>query len=85
MNNPGISKEALSILKGYAWPGNVRELSNTIHKALISTVGRLYHRRISHKSSMRGIQAREESRNKMGIHSAVGSPYACFTDKRPSF
>jgi nitrogen regulation protein NR(I) len=39
MNNPGISKEALSILKGYAWPGNIRELSNTIHKALIFNRG----------------------------------------------
>ncbi|MCF8142327.1 MAG: sigma-54 dependent transcriptional regulator [Deltaproteobacteria bacterium] len=39
MDNPGISKEALAILKGHPWPGNIRELSNTIHKALIFNRG----------------------------------------------
>jgi len=39
MDNPGISKEALEILKGYAWPGNIRELGNTIQKALIFNRG----------------------------------------------
>lgn len=39
MDNPGISKEALTILKGYAWPGNIRELGNTIQKALIFNRG----------------------------------------------
>jgi len=35
MPNPGVTKEALSILSHYPWPGNVRELANTIQKALI--------------------------------------------------
>jgi len=39
MANPGISKEALAILKDYAWPGNIRELGNTIQKALIFNRG----------------------------------------------
>ncbi|MFO7601080.1 MAG: sigma-54 dependent transcriptional regulator [Candidatus Desulfacyla sp.] len=39
MDNPGISKEALAILKDYAWPGNIRELGNTIQKALIFNRG----------------------------------------------
>jgi nitrogen regulation protein NR(I) len=39
MDNPGISKEALTILKAHAWPGNIRELGNTIHKALIFNRG----------------------------------------------
>ncbi len=39
MDNPGISKEALSALKGYSWPGNVREIGNTLQKALIFNRG----------------------------------------------
>ena len=39
MDNPDISEEALTILKGYPWPGNIRELANTIHKALIFNRG----------------------------------------------
>lgn len=39
VNNPGISEEALNMLKSYPWPGNVRELENTIQKALIFNRG----------------------------------------------
>ncbi|MCD6304754.1 MAG: sigma-54-dependent Fis family transcriptional regulator [Deltaproteobacteria bacterium] len=39
IDNPGILKEALSVLKHYAWPGNVREFYNTIQKALIFNRG----------------------------------------------
>jgi len=39
IDNPGVTKEALSMLKGYAWPGNVREICNTIQKALIFNRG----------------------------------------------
>jgi len=39
MNNPGISKEALSALNAYSWPGNVREIGNTLQKALIFNRG----------------------------------------------
>jgi len=31
---PGISEEALDILKSYHWPGNIRELKNTIETAI---------------------------------------------------
>ncbi|MBS4538088.1 sigma 54-interacting transcriptional regulator [Clostridium sp. D2Q-11] len=31
---PGISKEAIKILKGYHWPGNVRELENAVERAI---------------------------------------------------
>ena len=39
MNNPGITAEAMNLLKNYEWPGNVRELSNAIQKALIFNRG----------------------------------------------
>jgi DNA-binding NtrC family response regulator len=39
MENPGITKEAVSLLASNRWPGNVRELSNTIQKALIFNRG----------------------------------------------
>jgi len=39
IDNPGIMKDALSILKSYSWPGNVREIYNTIQKALIFNRG----------------------------------------------
>jgi DNA-binding NtrC family response regulator len=39
IDNPGIMKEALSVLKGYSWPGNVREIYNTIQKVLIFNRG----------------------------------------------
>ncbi len=39
MPNPGVNREALSILNHYPWPGNVRELANTIQKALIFNRG----------------------------------------------
>ena len=39
MDNPGITDEAMEILKTYPWPGNVRELANTVHKALIFNRG----------------------------------------------
>jgi DNA-binding NtrC family response regulator len=35
MPNPGITEEAVALLRGHAWPGNVRELANTLQKALI--------------------------------------------------
>ena len=39
MDNPGISKEAVSALGEYSWPGNVREMGNTLQKALIFNRG----------------------------------------------
>jgi nitrogen regulation protein NR(I) len=39
INNPGLSEEAVNMLKSYPWPGNVRELENTIQKALIFNRG----------------------------------------------
>ena len=37
--NPGMQKEAKSLMKNHPWQGNVRELSNTIQKALIFSRG----------------------------------------------
>jgi len=39
VDNPGIQKEALTLLNHYTWPGNVRELSNLIQKVLIFNRG----------------------------------------------
>ncbi len=39
MDNPGMTKEAKSLLNSYSWPGNVRELANVIRKALIFNRG----------------------------------------------
>lgn len=39
MTNPGITREALSMLSNYPWPGNVRELANTLQKCLIFNRG----------------------------------------------
>ncbi|MBN2466767.1 MAG: sigma-54-dependent Fis family transcriptional regulator [Deltaproteobacteria bacterium] len=39
MVNPGISDEAMNMLKSNEWPGNVRELANAIKKAVIFNRG----------------------------------------------
>ncbi len=39
IDNPGIQKEAATILNRYDWPGNIRELSNLIQKVLIFNRG----------------------------------------------
>ena len=39
VENPGITPEALGLLKSYAFPGNVRELENIIKKVLIFNRG----------------------------------------------
>ncbi len=39
MENPGITKEAITMLNNYSWPGNVRELANTLQKTLIFNRG----------------------------------------------
>jgi nitrogen regulation protein NR(I) len=39
IENPGITREALSMLVSSPWPGNIRELSNTLQKALIFNRG----------------------------------------------
>jgi nitrogen regulation protein NR(I) len=39
MNNPGLTKEAISTLNDHSWPGNVREMGNTLQKALIFNRG----------------------------------------------
>jgi len=39
IENPGISKKAISALNNYSWPGNVRELANIIQKTLIFNRG----------------------------------------------
>jgi len=39
IDNPGIEKDAKTLLKNHPWQGNVRELSNTIQKALIFSRG----------------------------------------------
>ncbi|MFC1853522.1 sigma-54-dependent transcriptional regulator [candidate division CSSED10-310 bacterium] len=38
-DNPGLTPEALELLKSHNWPGNVRELANVIKKALIFSRG----------------------------------------------
>jgi DNA-binding NtrC family response regulator len=37
--NPGLTKEALGIMRNHNWPGNVRELANAMQKALIFSRG----------------------------------------------
>ena len=39
IDNPGINREAISMLVSSPWPGNVRELANTLQKALIFNRG----------------------------------------------
>ena len=39
IENPGISKKAISVLNNHSWPGNVRELANIIQKTLIFNRG----------------------------------------------
>ncbi|NJL60472.1 MAG: hypothetical protein HC887_13360 [Desulfobacteraceae bacterium] len=39
MDNPGMTKEAKSLLDSYSWHGNVRELANVIRKTLIFNRG----------------------------------------------
>lgn len=39
IENPGITREAMSMLVSSPWPGNIRELSNTLQKALIFNRG----------------------------------------------
>jgi nitrogen regulation protein NR(I) len=39
LENPGINREALSMLVSRPWPGNIRELSNTLQKAMIFNRG----------------------------------------------
>ncbi|MCG6894648.1 MAG: sigma-54 dependent transcriptional regulator [Desulfobacteraceae bacterium] len=39
VENPGIGREALQMLKNLPWRGNVRELANTLQKALIFNRG----------------------------------------------
>lgn len=36
---PGISEDAMDIIKEYDWPGNIRELENTIERILILNSG----------------------------------------------
>ncbi len=38
-HNPGLTEEAMSLLKHHQWPGNVRELANVLQKALIFSRG----------------------------------------------
>jgi nitrogen regulation protein NR(I) len=39
MNNPGITPQAMQVLKAHPWPGNIRELANILQKALIFNRG----------------------------------------------
>ena len=39
IENPGITREAMSMLVSSPWPGNIRELANTLQKALILNLG----------------------------------------------
>jgi nitrogen regulation protein NR(I) len=39
IQNPGLTDDALMLLKNNTWPGNIRELSNTIQKMLIFNRG----------------------------------------------
>jgi DNA-binding NtrC family response regulator len=38
---PGVSGEALSLLKTYSWPGNIRELQSAIRFSLVQARGRV--------------------------------------------
>jgi nitrogen regulation protein NR(I) len=39
LENPGLTPEAVSLLRSHQWPGNVRELANVLQKALIFSRG----------------------------------------------
>jgi len=39
IDNPGLTKEAISMIDSHPWPGNVRELANALQKALIFSRG----------------------------------------------
>ena len=39
VSNPGITREAQTVLNQMPWPGNIRELANTLQKALIFNRG----------------------------------------------
>jgi DNA-binding NtrC family response regulator len=39
IENPGLTEEALALVKTYQWPGNVRQLANALQKALIFSRG----------------------------------------------
>ena len=39
--SPGLSREALSVMKRYRWPGNVRELQSAVRFALVRSRGRI--------------------------------------------
>ena len=39
LTDPGITDEALEMLRGHSWPGHVRELANAVQKALIFNRG----------------------------------------------
>jgi len=58
MDNPGITKEAKTLLENHPWPGNVRELSNAIQKALIFSRGAP----IGHDGVSQAISGREPGR-----------------------
>ncbi len=38
---PGISPEAMDILRAYAWPGNIRELKNLVESMVVLSPGRV--------------------------------------------
>ncbi len=38
---PGISDQAMEILRGYSWPGNVRELKNVIEYCVLMSDDRI--------------------------------------------
>ncbi len=40
---PGVSKEAIELIKQYPWPGNVRELQSALRFSLIKSEGRFIH------------------------------------------
>ena len=38
---PGISREAMDLLRNYAWPGNIRELRNLVESMVVLAPGRV--------------------------------------------
>lgn len=41
--SPGVSKEAMNLIKRYPWPGNIRELQSALRFALLKSKGRFIH------------------------------------------
>jgi DNA-binding NtrC family response regulator len=55
--SPGLSREALDLLRAYDWPGNVRQLENVLQRALVLAGGRPITPDLVQLESPAGLQA----------------------------